>query len=593
MLQEYKNIKNSILATIKEVSAYFADNNNKRVTSHLNMLQSKLQDNIFNLVVLGQFKRGKSTFINALLGDSILPSAVIPLTSIVTILKYGEKEDVKVYYENGNIEHISREDLPMYVTEKGNPQNKRGVERVEIQYPAQYLKDGLCLIDTPGVGSTYKNNTEVTYSFLPKVDAAIFLLSVDPPISQSEIDFLDDIRQYVSKIFFVQNKIDYLDENEINDIVNFSKASLVSSVGDVRIYPLSAKLALEAKKTFNNELLEKSRFETFEKELERFLLSGKVKILFESVLKSLKKLLIDEKSMLNLQLKSLDTPLEELEERIVIFNLRMKEISQQREDLHYYFEGEIRRVMDRLDRDLEAIKEKGEMDIESSIKQKFEEVKDRSMSELILQMETHFENEIIKTLNQFVIREEEVLNNEYAKVVTRYAERANEVINTLLAISSEIFDVQLKTIDLSTTIVQDSSLYYLTGNPPKFFNLGGAFDYFSKKLLPKGISRSLFLKSLLKQIPQKLDQNCGRIRSDYMDRIQRSFLNFKWDLNSSIDQLQRSIENAVKRAIGEKSLGEKQVALTREQINMEIEKLNRLLENVEHQYQVVAGNQHD
>ena len=96
----------------------------------------------------------------------------MPLTSIATVLTYGEALRIKVYLNDGSVKEIRHENLPLYVTEKGNPQNEKNVNEVVITYPSQYLKDGVQLIDTPGVGSVYHHNTDIAYQYIPKSDAA-------------------------------------------------------------------------------------------------------------------------------------------------------------------------------------------------------------------------------------------------------------------------------------------------------------------------------------------------------------------------------------------------------------------------------------
>ena len=184
-------------------------------------LKDKIENNEFNLVVLGQFKRGKTSLINALLGAEILPTAIIPLTSIATILKYGETVNIKVYFNDGRVMDIEPATLPQYVTEKGNPKNEKEVQEVIIAYPSTYLKDGVRLIDTPGVGSVYEHNTDVAYQYLPKSDAALFLLSVDQPVSKAELDFLKDVKEYSHRIFFLQNKADYVGPEDLNESILF------------------------------------------------------------------------------------------------------------------------------------------------------------------------------------------------------------------------------------------------------------------------------------------------------------------------------------------------------------------------------------
>ena len=138
---------------------------------------SKLRDNKFNLVVVGQFKRGKSTLVNALVGDDILPTAVVPLTSIVTVLRHGTEEKITVNFSDGTTEIIPREKLHEYVTEKLNPRNVKKVESVDISLPCRFLEGGVQLVDTPGVGSIYAHNTDAANHFLPESDATVFLMT--------------------------------------------------------------------------------------------------------------------------------------------------------------------------------------------------------------------------------------------------------------------------------------------------------------------------------------------------------------------------------------------------------------------------------
>ena len=150
MLDKYSSLKEELSRCIDSISAV-----ENIPGCSCEELKEKIQDNVFNLVVLGQFKRGKTSLINALLGAEILPTAVVPLTSIATILKYGETLNINVYFNDGRVTEIEPATLTQYVTEKGNPRNEKDVQEVIITYPSSYLKDGVRLIDTPGVGSVY------------------------------------------------------------------------------------------------------------------------------------------------------------------------------------------------------------------------------------------------------------------------------------------------------------------------------------------------------------------------------------------------------------------------------------------------------
>ena len=103
---------------------------------------------------------------------------------------------------------------------------------VEVAYPSEYLRGGVALIDTPGIGSVYAHNTEVTYGFLPQVDAAIFVTSPEPPISKVETEFLSRLATRLQKVFVVLNKTDLLSEEQLREVADFTWRSLPAGVAD-------------------------------------------------------------------------------------------------------------------------------------------------------------------------------------------------------------------------------------------------------------------------------------------------------------------------------------------------------------------------
>jgi len=244
------------------------DNGNKR----LGEISEKLELEQFNLVVMGQFKRGKSTFINALIGAKILPTSIVPLTSIVTILRYGQESKAIVRYLDEKEEEIHLTDIPKFVTEKQNPKNKLHVKEVEVLYPSDYLKDGVRIIDTPGVGSVFKHNTDVAYAYLPYVDAGVFIVTPDPPLGEAEQKFLDEVREHADKFFFVLNKTDIVDEPDLVESMDFTTNLIREHLGRaVSLYPVSAKFALTGKLNGDAERVSKSNVLSFEKDLKDFL----------------------------------------------------------------------------------------------------------------------------------------------------------------------------------------------------------------------------------------------------------------------------------------------------------------------------------
>lgn len=551
MLERYQQIRQNLIGCIDRLSSVSSNRGDDKIHENLQEISEKLTGNHFHLVVLGQFKRGKSTFINSLLGEKVLPTAVVPLTSIVTSIRHGETEIIEVFFTKGQKKTISRDQLADYVTERGNPANKKNVKHVEVSYPSDYLKDGVFIIDTPGVGSTFENNTEMTYNYLPKVDAGLFLLAVDPPISQSEISFLKDVKQYVEKIFFVQNKIDYMDEAECQESMAFSRQVIEEALGSdgIRIHPLSAKLALEGKQTNNKKRLRESRLPEFDKVLGDFLLQEKGKTILRSALNNTRKLLSDEEFAMELERQAIATPLEALEQKILLFQRKMEAIKQDREDNIYYFEGEIKRLTDMLDRDLERLKKVEIPRLLKELEAIGKKYQHKNTTEYVKLMEKALHDTIIRTFDDWIIQQEERLNQEYGRVSKRFSDRTNEIIDAIVNASAKLFELELDRFTSEEAISSDSRFYYMLGDPPKFFDLEGALDFFSQKILPKGLSQSMVLRDLRKKLPEKIDRNCGRVRWDFMNRIKQSFLKFRWDLNLKTDATEEGIRKAINKAL--------------------------------------------
>lgn len=205
------------------------------------VLRKKLEREDVTVAVIGQFKRGKSALSNAILQDSVLPVGIVPITGAVTKVVAGEKK-AEVFYENGKVEEVPREELHRYISEQENKNNSLGIKEVIVHTPSDFLKDGFTFVDTPGVGSFHKNNTEIAYDNMKESDAVIFLLSVDSPINQIEIDFLKSTRNFAAKFYFAVNKIDSVSRRELDVYLDYCKTVLAQITGEkAEMFPVSAK----------------------------------------------------------------------------------------------------------------------------------------------------------------------------------------------------------------------------------------------------------------------------------------------------------------------------------------------------------------
>lgn len=240
----------------------------------------RLESREVTIAVIGQFKRGKTSLVNRILGSRLLPVGIVPITSAVTRISYAAAatdktpadktpaDTARVFFLNGLSEDVPAEDLHRYISEQENPDNERCVAEVELRTDAEFLKDGLTLVDTPGVGSVHENNSKSAYDFARESDGVIFMLSVDSPINQIEIDFLKDTRRFAGKFYFVVNKIDTIDEEDLAEYLEYCSRLLCTimevepgseAAGAIRLLPVSAKKNIgidELKKMIRDDLLQ-------------------------------------------------------------------------------------------------------------------------------------------------------------------------------------------------------------------------------------------------------------------------------------------------------------------------------------------------
>lgn len=257
----------------------------------------RVETNAFSIAVVGEFKRGKSTFINALLGREILPSDILPTTATLNRVTYGLKPQVKIQFKDKSEEIIALEDLSNYVT-KLTPESEAIASTIQeaiVYYPVSYCQNNVDIIDTPGL-SDDEAMTAITLSVLPHVDVAILVVMALSPLSESERAFLENhlLNEDLGRILFVVTGIDRCNspedvekivanvENRIRTYIldgmekRYGKDSeeynaCISRIIQPKVFPISAYQALQAKQKRDLDLMSTSRFSQFETALETFL----------------------------------------------------------------------------------------------------------------------------------------------------------------------------------------------------------------------------------------------------------------------------------------------------------------------------------
>jgi small GTP-binding protein len=245
MLDAFRERKLDVTLALSELSEIAGLLGAKTLKERIDRdLVRKLEEDRFHLVVVGEFNHGKSTFVNALLGHNVLAVGVTPTTAAIHHLKYADRPEATVVYASGRRDTIPFEDAKKFSV--GGEANAGEVDFLEVGYPAHLLKERILLVDTPGVNDLSLQRADITYSYIPRADAVLFLLDAGQILKESERVFLEDklLKASRDKIVFVITKWDLLTPEEQTEALAYAKDKLAKMVKDPVVFPISAETAL-------------------------------------------------------------------------------------------------------------------------------------------------------------------------------------------------------------------------------------------------------------------------------------------------------------------------------------------------------------
>lgn len=245
MLEGFRERKLDVTVALQELSDIAQGLGAKTLKERLDReLVKKLEEDRFHLVVVGEFNHGKSSFVNALLGQGVLPVGVTPTTAAIHHLKYAETPEATVVFQSGARASIPFEDTRSFAV--GGGKSAEEIDYLEVGYPAPLLKERILLVDTPGVNDLSHQRADITYSYIPRADAVLFLLDAGQILKESERQFLNDklLKASRDKIVFVITKWDILDEDEKREALAYARSQLQTLVKDPVVFPISAEAAL-------------------------------------------------------------------------------------------------------------------------------------------------------------------------------------------------------------------------------------------------------------------------------------------------------------------------------------------------------------
>jgi GTPase Era involved in 16S rRNA processing len=245
----------------------------------LEELEEDLEQDYYTIMVVGEFKHGKSTFVNALLGKDIMPRDVTPTTATINAVFHSTTPELQIVKMNGQVEkaELSVEELNQYTASADF--NMDEIKYLKLFMNAPLLKNRVVLIDTPGVNDLNQQRSDITFQFLPRADVIIFMTSMDAAIKHTEKMFIEEFllkNGYEDKMIFAANFMDRIDEEELDDTIEFVERRIQNILGGekAKLFPISAREALDGKLTGDESLLQYSGVPEIEAEIARRIQSG-------------------------------------------------------------------------------------------------------------------------------------------------------------------------------------------------------------------------------------------------------------------------------------------------------------------------------
>jgi GTP-binding protein EngB required for normal cell division len=306
-----------------------------------NELAERVSEGRFYVACVGQFKRGKSTLLNALVGEPMLPTGITPVTAVPTVIRFGDRHGARVRSTKGERKWISVTDLEQYVSEEHNPENARGIEGVEVFVPSPLLATGMCLVDTPGLGSVFSGNTATTQAFIPHIDAAVVVIGADPPISGEELALVEAVARHVHDFHIVLNKSDRVTDAERRAAGGFARKMLESRLQR----PVDAIYEVSALERLVRSGPERDwgKFIAALEDLVEQSGRGLIRSAAERGVRRLGEQLL---AIITEEREALRRPIEDSERRIAALHITISEAERSIHDLGYLFTAEQHRLSD-------------------------------------------------------------------------------------------------------------------------------------------------------------------------------------------------------------------------------------------------------
>jgi hypothetical protein len=527
-------------------------------------LKTKIANRELVISVIGQFKRGKTSFFNGVLEAAVLPVGIIPVTSVATRIQYGN-ELAEVYFKTGESQTVVLEQLVGYIAEQQNPNNQKGVSFVNLFLPDDFLKDGITLVDTPGVGSIHQNNTDEAYAFMKDSDAIIFMLSVDSPINEIEREFLVEARNYAAKFYFAINKIDTISPADLEAYLGYCHDILceIMAADVIELFAISAKTKV-------------GMVELFAKITEDIKVSAD-QIIIESVEIKFREVLGVALSHLELYRRAYGMPLKNLEEKRSELEEKLGSLDQLTRDSTFYLLRHIDELLEQIRTELQdgsaGIREKLTVAMAAAY-EKNREAKPKELEKVLM---TLLENQLSAQLNDLSERGLASLSSGYEHLAELLNQKIDDLKAFLSKVVAELFGINYQVDTTVHTLSSRDDFYVKVNQKPAAF-LVDMNDLVY--LMPRSYANKKIYTRYQNKMQTDVEHNINNMIYNYQYKIRESVRDFKAVLERESQTLKQELSELLNRVIADKEDTSKQLGDKMCELDNTCERLTVLLKEL-------------
>jgi len=523
-------------------------------------LAARVSEGRFYVACVGQFKRGKSTLLNALVGHEVVPTGFIPVTAVPTVIRFGDEVHARVRMRDGAWRDIAMIDLKEYVTEELNPENTKAVEGAEVFVPSPLLSSGMCFVDTPGLGSVFTGNTATTQAFIPRIDAALVVVGADPPIAGEELTLVEAVGKEVQDLILVINKADRTTDPERAAAAKFTREILEKKLhrqmGEV--FEVSAAERMEDRGPLRD-------WDKLLASLHCLVEDSGRNLVHAACDRGLQRLSEQLLAIISEDRDALQRPIEESERRIELMRETINEAERSMRELDYLFMAELHRISDLFGERHKRFFASAWTESETEFGEELPSVP--------LGFGPHYRRRVMHLVQEISRRrvmpwlkpEQEEGERQYRAVAFRFVEMGNSFLKKLVDAGLSELTRMPHALDPEEGFRVRSSFtfekFLSTADPPS------PLRWLADVFLPLVGARRVITNEAREFLRYLLEINSARVQNDVLNRIQESRDRLQIEIRKLLHEISRIAVQALDRARKVKEEGTPAVQSAIERLN--------------------------